>query len=124
MISKDRFVEYINYIDNLIKKERKFNKDLSKCFGAQNVNSIFIFTDVIEKMRKMLCDLMKIDYRIDDVFDGGDIIGYFMYERDFGREPGSDKCISEFINDEEVFYDISSPEKLYDYIVSEQSKSV
>lgn len=111
MISKEKFVKYINFIKELDDKEAKLQSCLQDCFGKENVGSIFVFNEVVPKMIEMLCDLVEIEYNNDRHI--GDEIQYFIYELDYGKNKDSDKAV-EFDN---KTFDLSTPEKLYDYII-------
>lgn len=116
VISKEKFVEYINFIKSLDKKESSLQKGLEECFGRENVGYLFVFNEVVPKMIEMLCDLMGIEYNATQHI--GDDIQYFIYELDFGEN----KCAKSAVEEDGVTYDLSSPEKLYDYIVKESSE--
>ena len=110
MISKEKFVEYINFIKSLDDRESKLQDGLQACFGKENVGHIFVFNEVVPKMIEMLCDLMGIEYNSDPYT--GDDIQYFIYDLDFGTVEGA----AEAIEEDDKVYDLSTPEKLYDYI--------
>lgn len=116
VISKEKFVEYINFIKSLDEKETNLQKSLEECFGRDNVGHLFVFNEVVPKMIEMLCDLMGIEYNATQYI--GDDIQYFIYELNFG----TDKCAKSAVEEDGITYDLSSPEKLYDYIVRESSE--
>ena len=119
MISKEKFVEYINFIKSLDDKESKLQDGLQACFGKENVGCVFVFNEVVPKMIEMLCDLMNIEYNRDQHI--GDYIQYFIYELDFGKS----KDAVEAITVDEKTYDLSTAEKLYDFILeSNKEKNV
>ena len=112
MISKEEFVKFLGYIKKTQKKEDKidtFVRELS--FDGY----CYMLSDEISYMIEMLCAAMGIEYNSDDIC--GDDIQYFIYDLEWGTnwKPG---CITE--DDKDI--DISTPEKLYDYLVSEISK--
>lgn len=111
MISKEKFVKYINFIKELDDRESKLQDGLQACFGKENVGYVSVFNEVVPKMIEMLCDLVEIEYNKDRHI--GDEIQYFIYELDYGKNKGSDKAV-EFDN---KTFDLSTPEKLYDYIL-------
>lgn len=111
IISKEKFVEYINFIKSLDDKESKLQDGLQACFGKENVGCIFVFNEVVPKMIEMLCDLMGIECNSDPYV--GDEIHYFIYDLNFGED---DKA-KEAIDDGNKVYDLSTAEKLYDYIL-------
>ena len=119
MISKEKFVEYINFIKSLDDKESKLQDGLQACFGKENVGYVSVFNEVVSKMIEMLCDLMGIEYNIDTHI--GDDIQYFIYELNFGK---SKDAVEAIITDGKT-YDLSTAEKLYDYILeSNKEKNV
>ena len=46
VISKEKFVEYINFIKSLDEKENNLQKGLEGCFGKENVGYIFVFNKI------------------------------------------------------------------------------
>lgn len=116
MISKERFVEYINFIESLDDKEHKLQEGLENCFGRENVGYLYVFNEVVPKMIEMLCDLMEIEYNRDRHI--GDDIQYFIYDLDFGKSKGA----AEAVIIEGKTYDLSSAEKLYDYLLENKAK--
>ena len=119
MISKEKFVEYINFIKSLDDKESKLQDGLQACFGKENVGYVSVFNEVVPKMIEMLCDLMEIEYDRDPHI--GDDIQYFIYELNFGESKGAAEAV---IVDGKT-YDMSTAEKLYDYILeSNKEKNI
>lgn len=119
MINKEKFVEYINFIKSLDDKESKLQDGLQACFGKENVEYVSVFNEVVPKMIEMLCDLMEIEYDRDPHI--GDDIQYFIYELNFGESKGAAEAV---IVDGKT-YDMSTAEKLYDYILeSNKEKNV
>lgn len=116
MISKEKFVDYIKFIENLDDKEYKLQKGLEDCFGRENVGYLYVFNEVVPKMIEMLCDLMEIEYNRDPHI--GDDIQYFIYDLDFGKSKGA----AEAVIIEGKSYDLSSAEKLYDYLLESKAK--
>lgn len=111
MISKEKFVEYINFIKSLDDKEIKLQDGLQACFGKENIGCVFVFNEVVPKMIEMLCDLMETKYNRDPHI--GDDIQYFIYDLDFGKSKDAKEAV---ISDNKV-YDLSTAEKLYDFIL-------
>ena len=119
MISKEKFVEYINFIKSLDDKESKLQDGLQACFGKENVGYVSVFNEVVPKMIEMLCDLIGISYNVDTHI--GDDIQYFIYELNFGK---SKDAVEAIIADGKT-YDLSTAEKLYNYILeSNKEKNV
>ena len=119
LINKEKFVEYINFIKSLDDKESKLQDGLQACFGKENVGCIFVFDEVVPKMIEMLCDLMEVEYSRDPYI--GDDIQYFIYELNFGKSKDAVKAITV----DGKTYDLSTAEKLYDYILdSNKEKNI
>lgn len=116
MISKEKFVNYIKFIEDLDDKEYKFQKGLEDCFGRENVGYLYVFNEVVPKMIEMLCDLTEIEYNSDPHI--GDDIQYFIYELNYGKN----SCAKKAIELEDKTWDLSSAEKLYDYILESKAK--
>lgn len=113
MISKEKFVEYMQAIKNAFNKERAFDKALCS-LNKDGEGMAMIYSDEITTMTKMVCDLMDIEYNAYDGF--GDDIQYFIYECDWGNR---DMAIEEA--DGEVIF-LKTIEELYDYIVKYSNK--
>lgn len=111
MISKEKFVEYINFIKSLDDKEIKLQDGLQACFGKENVGYVFVFNEVVPKMIEMLCDLMETKYNRDPHI--GDDIQYFIYDLNFGKSKSAAEAV--IVNGKT--YDLSTAEKLYDFIL-------
>ena len=105
MISKEKFVEIINRLrnynylqnkiddlfrDNIDNKEMDFVNAGSICVGHESV----------------------VIYLLENMFDT-DMISYFIYELDYGKKYKAGCVLDENINE----IDLSTPEKLYDYLV-------
>ena len=116
MISKEKFVDYIKFIESLDIKEDRLQKGLEDCFGRENVGYLYPFNIVAPKMIEMLCDLMEIKYNEDPHI--GDDIQYFIYELNYGKN----SCAKKAIELEDKTWDLSSAEKLYDYILESKAK--
>ena len=117
MINKEKFVEYINFIKSLDDKESKLQDGLQECFGKENVGQVFVFNEVVSKMIEMLCDLMEIEYNRDPYI--GDDIQYFIYELNFGKSKYAVKAITV----DGKTYDLSTAEKLYNYILESNKEN-
>lgn len=119
MISKEKFVNYINFIKSLEEKECKLQDHLEECFGRDNVGYIFIYNDVVPKIIELLCDNVGIEYNGDPYC--GDDIQYFIYELDFGTKKFSNEAIEK---EDGSKVDLSSAEKLYDYLVDLSKENI
>ena len=105
MISKDKFVEIINRLKNYNNLQDKIN-DLfkenidNKEMDFMNAGSICIGHESV------------VVYLLERMFDT-DMISYFMYELDYGKEYKDG-----YVQDGEGNnIDISTVEKLYDYLI-------
>ena len=110
MISKQEFVKYINFLRELDSCELKFQKSLEECFGKENVGHFFVFNSITQTIVEMLCKLLDIEPDLDDNF--GDDLHYFIYELDYGDAKGANEAIEAYGKT----WDLSSPEKFYDYL--------
>ena len=107
MITKERFVEIINRLENYNKLQEKMNGLFDECIDNKendfcNAGSICIGHEsvVVELLENM--------------FDT-DMISYWIYELDYGREYKDG-----YVQDGEGNnIDISTLEKLYDYLIKE-----
>lgn len=105
-ITKEDFVKYIEFI-----KERQENMDkINEVFTDEFEDSIFYpYARYESALVKLLSSVMH------DKFDD---IGYFIYELDFGQKY-EDGCIQE---KDGTLIDLSTAEKLYDYLVARFDK--
>ena len=107
MISKEKFVEIINRLrdyndlqnkiddlfkDNIDNRERDFINAGSICIGHESV----------------------VVYLLENMFDT-DMIGYFIYELDYGKKYKAGCVLDENMNE----IDLSTAEKMYDYLVQD-----
>ena len=107
MISKEKFVEIINKLrnynylqnkiddlfrDNIDNKEMDFVNAGSICVGHESV----------------------VIYLLENMFDT-DMISYWIYELDYGKKYKAGCVLDENMNE----IDLSTPEKLYDYLVQD-----
>ena len=109
MISKEKFVEYLKQIKRLIDNANVLDQAL-KNFDTTSDFSGFSNFAAIDLTVSMLEDL------VGDTRDGDYVptnIEYFIYDLEFGT-----KWTEESITESDgTPIDISTPEKLYDYIV-------
>lgn len=102
MISKELFVEVIEDA----KKSDDYQSWLNKQLQSHGVDGFIFQPTCIDSAIKLLHELFG-------EADSGDTISYFCFELDYGRKwkPG---VITE---NDGIDIDISTPEKLYDYLV-------
>lgn len=107
MISKEKFVEYMQAIKNAFDKERALDEIL-RSLNRDGEGIAMIYSDEITTMTKMVCDLMDIEYNVDEMY--GDDIQYFIYECDWGNR---NRAFG--VNGHIIF--LKTIEELYDYII-------
>lgn len=114
MISKQLFVKYINCIQEKDNMANEINKILIKynqrdlLDGYDLINNDFI--DIIVEL---------LDKNFDDNCDWVD---YFIYELDYGNKYWTDDgrfCSDLILDENDQPIDISTPEKLYDFLIEE-----
>ena len=109
MITKDQFVKSINFIEERVQAEFAINK----LFTEEFEDSMFF---PYSKYETAYVDLLAASMS-NDKFNALDDIQYFIYELDNGKrwKPGDVT-----VNNKDI--DMSTAEKLYDYLVKELSK--
>lgn len=100
MISKDSFCEIINFIKEMRDSEDRINKFLNKELGDF---SCFLYSKYEDKVVKLLDDIFETDF-----------ISYFIYDLNFGEG-------YRFTDENEEDVDLSTPEMLYDFLVTRKS---
>jgi len=106
LLKKQTFVNAINSIHKLHKKNIEFANNLAKCFpNANSANFIgendHVTTALIEVLQELFNDKNAHSW-----------IEYFLWELDFGRENWRLKANDE--NKKEI--PLSSPEQLFDFL--------
>ena len=107
IISKDKFIEIINRLKSYDELQNKIN-DLfkenidNKEMDFMNAGSICIGHESV------------VVYLLERMFDT-DMISYFIYELDYGKKYKAGCVLDENMNE----IDLSTPEKLYDYLVQD-----
>ena len=107
MISKKEFCNIINelkktndFVDEVNRKAKELNNDIANDFFDAMSLSISHETLVVKLL--------------EEIFDDEDMIKWWIYERDYGRE-----CKDGYLQDGKgKNIDVSTPEKLYDYLVA------
>lgn len=107
MITKERFVEIINRLENYNKLQEQINSLFDECIDNKendfcNAGSICIGHEsvVVELLENMF---------------NSDMISYWIYELDYGKKYKVGCVLDENMNE----IDLSTPEKLYDYLVQD-----
>ena len=107
IISKEKFVEIINRLKSYTELQNKIN-DLfrdnidNKEMDFINAGSICIGHESV------------VVYLLEKMFDT-DMISYFIYELDYGKKYKAGCVLDKNMNE----IDLSTPEKLYDYLVQD-----
>lgn len=114
MITKQEFVKIINRLrdyndlqdkiqelfkDNIDNQEMDFMNAGSICVGHETI--------VVKLLENMFNDR-------------GNLISWWLYEQDYGRSVNIDDVFDEEI---EKFVDLTTPEKLYDYLIKEMEEN-
>ena len=107
MITKERFVGIINRLENYNKLQEQINSLFDECIETKesdfcNAGSICIGHESV------------VVYLLERMFDT-DMISYFIYELDYGKKYKAGCVLDENMNE----IDLSTPEKLYDYLVQD-----
>lgn len=103
MLSKEVFIECLNFM----KERNDAMGKLNKIFTEEFEDSIFY---PYFKYENMLGQVLK-----DAMRDEGDWIEYFLYEGDYGRDLKPDSVTEA----DGTPIDITTPEKLYDFLIKE-----
>ena len=104
-LTKEQFVDAINFID----KRSKAMEEINKIFTTEFEDSIFF---PYFKYETKMVELLKIIMKDTDEYSW---IDYFIYERDFGR----DIKLGDVTEEDGTPIPISTPEELYDFLVKE-----
>ena len=114
MITKQEFVKIINRLrdyNNLQDKIQELFKDNidNQEMDFMNAGSICVGHETI--VVKLLENMFN---------DRGNLISWWLYEQDYGRSVNIDDVFDEEI---EKFVDLTTPEKLYDYLLKEMEEN-
>lgn len=115
MLTKDQFIEYLNRIKNTNQKDDDLSQAVEKACN-NNCRVIGLYSFECATMIELLSLVMGLEVGLRD----GNILEYFIYDLDFGKEY-SEGCYTEADGSP---IDISTAERLYDYIVEEYNKRV
>lgn len=110
MLIREQFRKTFDDIRNLEKREEIFNEAV-KQMGLDGY--CLIYSDAISSIIDLLSAAMGLEARNKDEFND---IEYFCYELDFGRADFASHAIE---LPEGKTIDLSSVDKLYDYLVEE-----
>ena len=106
ILKKQTFVNAINAIDKLHKKNIQFAENLSKCFPNANSANFIDDTDFVTNA------LIAVLQELFNDKNSNSWIEYFLFELDFGRENWRLKAYDS--NGKEI--PLSTPEQLFDFI--------
>ena len=109
MITKKQFVKIIN-------KLKKVNDFVNKTNDEARELDDAIISDFFNAQSLSISHENIVVELLENMFNDTDLIGWWLYERDYGREEGT--VIWE--DDKEI--DLSTAEKLYDYLIKELSQ--
>ena len=112
MITKKQFVEIIN-------KLKKVNDFVNKTNDEARELDDAIESDFFNAMSLSISHESIVVKLLEKIFnDNEGIISWWLYELDYGREY-EDGC---FIDEDRSYIDVSTAEKLYDYLTKERTK--
>ncbi len=112
MISKEEFVK-------IIKRLRDYN-DLQ-----DKINELFRDNIDNQEMDFMNAGSICVGHEtivvelLENIFNDKDTISWWLYEQDYGRSVSIDDVFDEEIG---KFIDLTTPEKLYDYLIKEMEE--
>jgi len=109
MITKKQFVKIIN-------KLKKVNDFVNKTNDEARELDDAIISDFFNAQSLSISHENIVVELLENMFNDTDLISWWLYERDYGREEGT--VIWE--DDKEI--DLSTAEKLYDYLIKELSQ--
>ena len=103
MLSKEVFVECINFMKDRSDAADKVNKVFTDGFEDSVFYPYLRYETMMEKVLK------------DAMCDENDWISWFLYEMDYGRDVKLDSAAEE----DGTPIDLTTPEKLYDFLIKE-----
>ena len=109
MITKEQFVHYINEIELLIARSNMLDaalKDFDNTSDFGGFSNFRAIDDLVSLLEDVFQQERTIEYPTD--------ISYFIYDLEFGSNWTEDS----FTGSDGKPIDISTPEKLYDYLVA------
>ena len=108
MTSKQNFLNYINTLEDVFEEQRTLSSVLKYFSVYENFPA---FSKMIDQYVRMLSELVEQPL---DTENGNDL-EYFIWEEDFGK----DFQIGDMLDIDGTPVDVSTPEKLYDYMLAE-----
>ena len=110
MITKEQFVTIINRLKETDEMVDKINNIIRNSTDS-------IISDFTNAGSIMICHEDIVLHLLEDIFNDTDTISWWLYEKDYGRDIRM-KMWDEQGNE----IDVSTPEKLYDYLVESIDK--
>lgn len=110
MITKEEFVKIINRLKETDDIQRKINKIFKNSTESQ-------ISDCMNCGQVMICHEDIVVKILEKIFDDTDMISYWLYELDYGR-----KYESGCVIDKNGDVDISTPDKLYDFLMRDKNE--
>lgn len=114
LISKEEFCKYIS----ILKKQDKKEALITKTFRQVDENADISFISLYSSERTAILNLLNVVMDAEINPQIGSDIEYFCYDLDFGKVYEDGK--KDWITDEnDKIIDLSTAEKLYDYLIEE-----
>lgn len=111
MITKKKFIEILNILQDTDNICTEVNQIFKECRDNK-------ISDGMNAASLMICHEDIVVELLQNIFNDTDTISYWLYELDYGRKY-RDGCLREA---DGTTVDISTPEKLYDYLTKTQNK--
>lgn len=111
MIHKEKFVEIINRLKNTDDTVNKVNKIFKNTVDSN-------MSDFMNAASLMICHEDIVVILLENMFNDKDTLGWWLYEKNYGR----DFKIGDF-KDNDRKIDLTTPEKLYDYLVQKTERT-
>ena len=108
MITKEQFVHYIDIIKTLMEKADMLNdalQNFDECSDFSGFSNFRAINALVELLEDIFHEDRSVEYPTN--------ISYFIYDLEFGSKWTEDSIWDE--NENSI--DISTPEKLYDYLI-------
>ena len=112
-LTKGQFVEYVDYIKKTCDKDNMLSEAIEKA-----CNDDCCVIGLYGNECSVMVDLLSLAMGLKVGTYSGNMLEYFIYDLNFGKEY-KEGCVAE---KDGTPIDISTTEKLYDYIVSEAEK--
>lgn len=112
IISKEKFVKIINRLKATNDTVEQINDIIRNC--RDTVEADFVYGSSL-----MICHSDIVIDLLGDFFDGDDTISWWIYDLEFGTKFRIG-CMYFFRDGEKIEPDLSTPEKLYDYLIEER----